>query len=118
MKNCSNSSVSISPAPCRTISATIFPMERTVKWDDWEIVYSVKRSRRRRTVALRVEPSGAITVYAPTFVWGPLIDSFVRKQKEWIFKKLAYFKDRPLRGLSLLSCAHCSSRKQRLGYPP
>ncbi len=71
-------------------------MERTINWGGEAIVYSVKRSRRRRTVALRVEPSGAITVYAPMFVWGPLIDRFVRKQRNWIFKKLAYFKDRPI----------------------
>jgi predicted metal-dependent hydrolase len=60
---------------------------------DW--VFHVRRSRRRRTVALRVAPSGAITVYAPHYVWGPFIDRFVRQQIEWIQKKLAYFQSRP-----------------------
>src|SRR3954466_11414111 len=66
-------------------------MQRSI--DD--LVFSVRRSRRRRTVALRVEPSGAITVYAPPYVWGPFLDRFVRQQREWISKKLAFFKDRP-----------------------
>ncbi len=69
--------------------------QRTVRWAEGEIVFSVKRSRRR-TVALRVEPGGAITVYAPYFVWGPFLDEFVHKQRDWILKKLAYFKDRPV----------------------
>ena len=69
-------------------------MQRSVHCGDKEIVFTVKRSRRRRSVALRIEPSGAITVYAPTFVWSPFIDRFVRQQTDWITKKLAFFKER------------------------
>ena len=58
------------------------------------MMVTVKRSRRR-TVALSITPAGAITVYAPSFVWGPFIDRFVQKQKDWILKKLAYFKTLP-----------------------
>src|SRR3954468_22513315 len=65
-------------------------MERKVG----DLVFKVKRSRRRRTVALRVDPSGAITVFAPPYVWGPFIDRFVHQQSSWILKKLAYFKER------------------------
>jgi predicted metal-dependent hydrolase len=70
--------------------------ERRVRCGDREFVFAVKRSRRRRTVALRIEPSGALTVFAPHYVWGPFIDGFVRKQQHWILSKLAFFKDRPV----------------------
>jgi predicted metal-dependent hydrolase len=63
--------------------------------DDEALIYTVERSRRRRTMALRVEPSGSITVYAPYFAWGYMIDRFVQRHREWILKKLAYFRDRP-----------------------
>jgi predicted metal-dependent hydrolase len=69
-------------------------MERTVGWGDQQIVFTVKRSRRRRTVALSIDSSGAIRVHAPTYVWGPFIDRFVRAQSAWIRKKLAVFKER------------------------
>src|SRR5258708_26977131 len=68
---------------------------RSIRSGDTEISFRVKRSRRR-TVAMRVEPSGAVTVAAPPFVWGPFIDRFVRQHTAWILKKLAYFKERAL----------------------
>jgi predicted metal-dependent hydrolase len=68
---------------------------RTIRDGNSHWVFNVRRSRRRRTVALRVEPSGAITVYAPPYVWGPFIDRFVHQQIDWIQKKLEYFKSRP-----------------------
>ncbi len=69
-------------------------MERTLHIGDETLLYQVKRSRRRRTVALRVNASGAIIVHAPAYVWGPLIDRFVRRHVPWILKKQAYVKER------------------------
>src|SRR5438477_3122861 len=67
-------------------------MERTVHAEQGAIAFTLKRSRRRRTVALRVDPSGAVVVYAPSFAWNVFIDRFVREQAAWIAQKLAQFK--------------------------
>jgi hypothetical protein len=70
-------------------------LEGTVGLGDEAIAFSLRRSRRRRTVALRVDPSGEVIVYAPHFVLNFVIDGFVRKQREWIEKKRAFFKSQP-----------------------
>src|SRR4051812_16806589 len=93
-------------------------MERKILCGDHELTVNVKRSRRRRTVALRIEPSGTITVYAPSFVWGPFIDRFVRKQTAWILKKLAMFKERLAQQTPLPPPEWCKHQtEQRLREP-
>jgi len=54
----------------------------------WEISYHLKRTRRRRSIALRVEPSGAVTVLAPRFALSHFVERFVQSQAGWIKKKL------------------------------
>jgi len=70
-------------------------MTRSVRCSGQELVFDVRRSRRRRTVALRVEPTGALTVYAPYFIWGPSLDRFVSRHSVWILNKQAYFQKHP-----------------------
>jgi predicted metal-dependent hydrolase len=54
---------------------------------------TIKRSRRRRTLALSIEPPGRVIVHAPAYVWPSWIERFIHKQTAWIDKKLAQFKD-------------------------
>jgi predicted metal-dependent hydrolase len=55
------------------------------------IAYDLKRSHRRRSVAIRVEPDGKVTVLAPRFALGYFIDRLVQKRTDWIRQKLDYF---------------------------
>lgn len=55
------------------------------------ISYTLKRTRRRRSMALRVDPSGAVTVLVPQRSFGFFINRFVQRHADWIREKIAYF---------------------------
>jgi len=52
--------------------------------------YRICPSERRRTVALRIDRSGELSVYAPDFTPLSLIRSFIVEKQRWISAKLAY----------------------------
>jgi predicted metal-dependent hydrolase len=64
-----------------------------IYYQNQAIVYTVKRTRRRRSVALRVDPSGAVTVLAPRSAWRFSIDRWVSDRAGWIARKLKEFED-------------------------
>lgn len=51
--------------------------------------YKLKRVRGSRSIKLRVEPSGAVTVRAPYLAPKFLVERFVREQEEWILRQQA-----------------------------
>ena len=51
------------------------------------IVYTLKRSRRR-SVALRVDPTGAVTVLAPRMTIDSYIQRVVQSRADWIVERL------------------------------
>src|SRR5262245_22618342 len=59
-----------------------------------DISYELKRTRRRRSLALQVSPDGRVTVFAPRLALGYFIDRFVQRRADWIREKLAYFAER------------------------
>lgn len=69
-------------------------MERRILNQGQEITYQLKRSRKRRTLALQIDPTGTVTVYAPHYAWHYFIDRFVRKHADWVKQKLLLFKER------------------------
>ena len=52
------------------------------------VSYQLKRSSRRRTLALQVGPNGVV-VHAPLYVEQSQIDVFVRSQSAWLQRQLA-----------------------------
>lgn len=54
------------------------------------IPYVIRRTRRR-SIALKIDPSGTVTVLAPRWVLGYFVEAFVRQRTEWIRKTLAHF---------------------------
>jgi len=48
------------------------------------IPYEIRVSPRRRTIAVKVEPSGAVTVLAPRFSFTGTVQRFVERQSDWI----------------------------------
>lgn len=72
-------------------------MLRSVLSGDQEIVFTVQRSARRRTVSLQVTPAGDVMVLAPSFTWNFFIDRMVRRHADWVIQKLAYWKEQTAR---------------------
>jgi len=58
-----------------------------------KIFYSVKRTRRVKTIAIRVEHDGKVNVLVPRFVKNMYVKQFVRKKTDWILKRQKYFQD-------------------------
>ena len=63
----------------------------TLFYGEHQIPYTLKPSRRRRTLALQVNPMQQVTVLAPQRLSGTSIDRFLRERAEWVIKKLRYF---------------------------
>lgn len=64
------------------------------------IPYQLKRSSRRRTLALQVGQNG-LTVLAPLYLEKSQIDAFISKKSVWIEQHLQQQKQRPQQGYSV-----------------
>lgn len=63
-----------------------------IKYGRKQIEYSVKRGKRKKTLAINVTPAAQVVVLAPEFVSGEIIKTIVTKKARWILKKQEYFK--------------------------
>ncbi|NOU34190.1 MAG: M48 family metallopeptidase [Polyangiaceae bacterium] len=59
-----------------------------VRWGGTEIPYVVRRSERRGTVGIAVQPSGAVVLTAPRTVSLARLDGVVRQKAKWIVDRL------------------------------
>lgn len=64
-------------------------LERSeVQWGGTEIAYSIRRSDRRGTVAIAIEPSGHVVLTAPRSTPVPRLDRVVRSKAKWIVDRV------------------------------
>lgn len=64
-------------------------LERSeVRWGRTEIPYVIRRSDRRGTVGIAVEPSGAVVLTAPRTASVPRLDRLVREKAKWIVDRV------------------------------
>lgn len=64
-------------------------LERSeVRWGSTEIPYVIRRSDRRATVGIAVEPSGAVVLTAPRSASVPRLDRLVREKARWIVDRV------------------------------
>ncbi len=56
------------------------------------IEYSVKRGKRRKTVAIAINPEAQVIVRVPIFLSQDRIESIVGKKYRWILEKQRYFR--------------------------
>jgi len=63
----------------------------TLFYGEHQIPYTLKSSRRRRTLALQVNHLQQVTVLAPQRLSVPSIDRFLQARADWVIKKLHYF---------------------------
>lgn len=71
-------------------------MERSVvTWGSTSIPYEIRRSSRRGTVSIAVDPAGHVTLTAPTRTPVPRLDSLVRDKASWIVQRVKRKSDLP-----------------------
>ncbi len=71
--------------------------------EDWTVSgvrVEVRRSARRRTVALQVRP-GEVVLYAPAHVPAARLQDFLGERRDWAARHLAQYAARPVAGRSL-----------------
>lgn len=61
-----------------------------------DIVYAIKVSRRARAMRMTMHRDGQLVVTLPREVNHDRVETFIRQQARWIFKKSEYFKKFPL----------------------
>lgn len=66
-----------------------------VRWGNTEIPYEIRRSGRRGTVAIAVEPSGAVVLTAPPAATVTRLDGVVRAKAKWIVDRVRRRSDLP-----------------------
>lgn len=61
---------------------------RSVRWGKTQIDYSIRRSSRRKTVAVAVDPVEGVMLTAPTDVSLTKLDDVVQEKAKWIVDRL------------------------------
>ncbi len=65
------------------------PETSAVTWGGRQLPYTIRRStRRKKTVAVTVDPAGSVLVVAPERVATDRLDAIVRRKAEWIERRL------------------------------
>ncbi len=68
----------------------------TIAWGSNLLTYTIRRSaRRKKTVALKVEPKGTLVVLAPADCPTDEIDDIVTRKAEWVMQKLQHLREMP-----------------------
>ncbi len=74
------------------------PERSEVQWGSTSIPYLIRRSARRGTVSIAVEPSGAVVLTAPASTPIGRLDGVVRKKAKWIVTRVRRRSDLPRAG--------------------
>ena len=62
-----------------------------VAWGGTELPYTIRRSaRRKKTVAVTVDPAGTVRLVAPTHLTTEELDGIVSRKAEWIVRRLRH----------------------------
>src|SRR5512137_2858103 len=59
--------------------------------------YTLVRSRRRRSIAIMIDPDKGVVVYAPHHVGERALAGIIQQRKEWIAKQLERLAERKAR---------------------
>ncbi len=67
----------------------------TVQWGTTTIPYEIRRSSRRATVSLTIDPKAGLLVTAPGATPVPRLDAVVRTKAKWVVERLKRTSDLP-----------------------
>ncbi len=63
-----------------------------IKYGKYNIPYTIKRSKRKKTLAISISPTAQVIVLSPEFLKNEEIEKLVKKKVQWIIEKQKYFK--------------------------
>lgn len=67
-------------------------MEKQITLQDKKVIYTLRKSKRARRMRLAVYCDGSVVVTTPHNLQETVADRFIREKTEWLFSKLAFFK--------------------------
>jgi hypothetical protein len=70
-------------------------MKRILSVPEGKIGYTVRRSKRARSLRLQINCDAAVTAVAPWYFPLQAIEDFVYRHADWIKNKVAFFKSKP-----------------------
>lgn len=69
-------------------------MTKKIKIYDQEIAYRLKKSRRAKRMRLAVYCNAEVVITLPYWASENLAEKFIKEKANWLFNKVAYFKNR------------------------
>ena len=70
-----------------------------IQYGNKKIAFSLKRSNRRKTVEIRIDPEAGVVVSAPQFLKVDKIEEIVKKRVQWITETQEFVNRQRLPGL-------------------
>ena len=67
-------------------------MKKNIALENTQVTYTLKKSRRARRLRLAVYCDGTIVVTTPFNLKETTVEKFIREKSDWLFTKLAFFK--------------------------
>jgi predicted metal-dependent hydrolase len=67
-------------------------MKKRITLQDKKVTYTLRKSKRARRMRLAVYCDGTVVVTTPQDLQETIVDRFIREKTEWLFSKLAFFK--------------------------
>jgi len=67
-------------------------MKREIALQNKKVTYTLRKSKRARRMRLAVYCDGSIVVTTPFDLKEPVAERFIREKSEWLFSKIAFFK--------------------------
>lgn len=65
-----------------------------IQYRNKKIFFEIRRSNRRKTVAIKIDPEASVVVYSPQFLKADKIEEIVGKRAQWIIEKQELVKNR------------------------
>lgn len=70
-------------------------MGKTIELGEKKVEYTLRSSKRARSLRLSVASGGVFTVTAPKAMRQSRIEQFIQKKSDWVLDKIAYFRQFP-----------------------
>lgn len=71
-------------------------MQRQITIENQSIDYTLRKSKRARNLRITVRAGGTLLVSGPASIHESVFERFLREKSDWLFSKIAYFKQFPI----------------------
>lgn len=70
-----------------------FSKKKQIRIENKNIDYTLRRSRRARSMRVAVYCDGSVVVTSPLHLEETLVERFLREKAEWLFSKITFFRE-------------------------